>query len=169
MTAQKLRQRPLRLALSGGGLALALALGTAGAQTSYIYLQSNNAARGINNSVYGFSSDGMGNLTMLPGSPFPTGGTGVGAGDGSTNPFDADQQLIARRDGSLLFAVNGHSNDIAVLTVNADGTLNAVPGSPFPSGGQNPASVGLLETQRETLVVVNKNEDARQDIAAAVP
>lgn len=43
--------------------------------------------------------------------------------------------------------------------MNADGTLDAVPGSPFASGGRQPVSVDVFENK---LYVVNKNEDTLQ-------
>jgi 6-phosphogluconolactonase (cycloisomerase 2 family) len=153
--------------------ALVFSIGTALAQTSYIYVQSNIGKTPNRNSVFAFRNDGLGNLTALAGSPFRTGGTGVfDSGGGGVDPFNADQQVIARPDNSLLFTVNGHSNTIAVFTINTDGTLTAVAGSPFASGGQDPASVGLmqdLDAGLEFLVVVNKNEDPGQNIAGDVP
>jgi 6-phosphogluconolactonase (cycloisomerase 2 family) len=153
--------------------ALVLSIGTALAQTSYVYVESNIGKIANFNSVFAFKNDGLGNLTPLAGSPFLTGGTGVfDPGGGGVDPFNADQQVIANPDKTLLFAVNGHSNTIAVFSINADGTLTNVPGSPFASGGQDPASVGLLQdsiTGLEFLVVVNKNEDPGQDISGDVP
>ena len=46
-------------------------------------------------------------------------------------------------DGRFLFAVNGGSNTVAVFSINPDGSLVQVPGSPFPSGGQTPCSVAV--------------------------
>jgi 6-phosphogluconolactonase (cycloisomerase 2 family) len=46
-------------------------------------------------------------------------------------------------DGRFLLAVNGGSNTVAVFSINPDGSLVAVPGSPFPSGGQTPCSVAV--------------------------
>ena len=69
-------------------------------------------------------------------------------------PNDADQDLITNPDHTLLFAVNPGSNTIAVFNINGDGSLTPVKGSPFPSGGVNPVSLGLTGNQ---LYVVNKN------------
>ena len=81
-------------------------------------------------------------------------------------PFDIDQPLIVDRDAARLYAVNGGSDTIAVFDISKDGALTPVPGSPFPSGGVNPASVGLAD---ETLIVVNKNEDPDRDMTASLP
>ena len=56
----------------------------------------------------------------------------------------------------MLFAVNGGSDTIAVFATADDGSLSPVAGSPFPSGGSNPVSVGFAG---DILCVVNKDED----------
>lgn len=132
-------------------------------QNTRIYLQSNNSTTGLN-TVLGFSNDGTGVVTPLPGSPYPTLGTGT-AGPFGAVQFDADGQVILNAAGTQLFAVNGHSNDISAFTVNADGSLTLVSGSPFPSGGPNPVSLGLKEKalpNTNFLVVANKNQDPLQ-------
>jgi 6-phosphogluconolactonase (cycloisomerase 2 family) len=132
--------------------------------TSYVYVESNVATVPGQNSVFGFANDGLGNLAALPGSPYLTGGTGVLA-PGSSE-LNADQQVITNAAGTVLYAVNGHTNSIAALTVNADGTLTTVASSPYPSGGQDPVSIGL---SGRFLVVANKNLDPHQNIDADVP
>ncbi|MBA3912791.1 MAG: beta-propeller fold lactonase family protein [Acidobacteriales bacterium] len=98
--------------------------------------------------------------------PFTTGGTGVYRNPPG-NEIDADQQVIVNAAGTLLFAVDGDSNDIAVFSINSDGSLTAAPGSPFPSNGPQPASLGLLEDPaigggNSILVVANKDNDPLQ-------
>jgi 6-phosphogluconolactonase (cycloisomerase 2 family) len=58
--------------------------------------------------------------------------------------------------------VNAGSNSITVFRIYQDGSLSAVPGSPFPSGGQNPVSIG---ENGKYLYVVNKaiNPEADND------
>ncbi len=150
--------------------ALALFAGTALAQDlkSYVYVESNTGKTEGKNSVFAFSNDGSGNLTGLTGSPYLTGGTGVFDPGGGTTEFDAEQEVITNTAGTLLYAVNGHSNTIAGFTINADGTLTTLPGSPYASGGQDPASLGLLPSVG-LMVVANKNEDPNQDIGADLP
>ena len=131
---------------------------------TYVYVESNIGTVPDQNSIYAFSNDGLGNMTALPGSPYLTDGTGVPA-PGSSE-INADQEVIANEAGTALYAVNGHSNSIAVFRVNSDGTLTTVPGSPFPSGGQNPVSIGM---SGNFLVVANKNFDPHQNIDADVP
>jgi 6-phosphogluconolactonase (cycloisomerase 2 family) len=86
---------------------------------------------------------------------YPTGGSGSsGSGEGAA--IDGDQQVWTNPARTLLFAVNQGSDTIAVFKIAGDGTLTAVKGSPFPSGGKAPESVGV---SGDTLVVVNKALD----------
>jgi 6-phosphogluconolactonase (cycloisomerase 2 family) len=142
-----------------------LLLGTLSfAQKNLLYIETNDTNA---NSVLAFSNDGTGVLTPLTGSPFLTGGTGVlftpGQGDAQ---IDADQQLIIDQSGTLLFAVNGHSNTVSVFQINSDGTLTAAAASPFASGGPQPASVGIRNDAfgagSHLAVVVNKDSDPNQ-------
>ena len=52
--------------------------------------------------------------------------------------------------------MNGGSNTIAVFRIAENGSLRHVKGSPFPSRGSNPVSVGLKD---DILCVVNKDQD----------
>jgi 6-phosphogluconolactonase (cycloisomerase 2 family) len=74
--------------------------------------------------------------------------------------------VVTDAAGKTLYAVNGGSNSIAAFAINSDGTLNALRGSPFPSGGRNPVSVGLA---KGFLVVANKALDPNQDFAGDIP
>jgi hypothetical protein len=119
----------------------------------FVYTQTNDSP----NAVVAFRRDQFGNLTPVPGSPFATGGTGVFNTAGILGPFDADQEVAVDRDRFLLFAVNAGSNTIAVFhIVPGDGRLVPVQGSPFPSGGINPISIGLRGDQ---VVVINQNQN----------
>jgi 6-phosphogluconolactonase (cycloisomerase 2 family) len=121
---------------------------------NFVYVESNDPA---GNAIFGFSrNDVDGSLTPLPGSPFRTGGTGINF-TSALGPFDSDQEIILNSTQTLLFAVNGGSNTIAVFKVGAKGALTPVAGSPFPSGGSNPVSVGL--SNDDVLVVVNQDQD----------
>jgi hypothetical protein len=80
------------------------------------------------NSVSAFSVAANGALTEVPGSPFLTGGSGVGGG-GSF----AINRITTARD--FLYAVNIGSNNVSGYSVNpATGVLATVPGSPFATG-----------------------------------
>jgi 6-phosphogluconolactonase (cycloisomerase 2 family) len=117
-----------------------------------VYVESNDPN---GNAIFAFSRANDGRLTQLPGSPFPAGGTGI-TPTFALGPFDSDQEVIVNPAHTMLFAVNGGSDTIAVFWINKDGSLTPVNGSPFPSGGSNPVSVGLTG---DILCVVNKDED----------
>ncbi len=121
--------------------------------TNIVYVESNDPA---GNAIFAFArNDTDGSLTPLPNSPFPAGGAGINF-TSSLGPYDSDQNVIVNPERTLLFAVNGGANTIAVFRINNDGSLTPVNGSPFWSGGSNPVSVGLAG---RTLCVVNKDED----------
>jgi 6-phosphogluconolactonase (cycloisomerase 2 family) len=123
--------------------------------TEFVYVESNiQSANG--NSIFAFSRNADGSLTALPGSPFATGGTGVQDRSFVFGPYDSDQNLVVDPERQLLFAVNSGSDTIAVFHINGDGSLAVLPGSPFPSGGTNPVSLGV---SGNILFVVNKNGD----------
>src|SRR5579862_1575390 len=119
-----------------------------------IWLESNSTA---GNSILTFKNDGSGTPTFLGSTP--AGGIGVFDGTFALGPFDSDQNLIVNPEGTLLFAVNSGSNSIAVFRITSEG-LQAVDGSPFPSGGSDPVSLGLMG---DVLVVVNKDQDPAQN------
>jgi 6-phosphogluconolactonase (cycloisomerase 2 family) len=137
----------------------------AGIPTSVLYVETNDITPGAN-AILGFSRAADGSLTPLPGSPFPIGGTGVGNPTQGLGPDDSDQEILASPDHTRLFAVNAGSNTIAVLDIHPDGSLSPVAGSPFPSGGISPVSVGLSGS---FLYVVNQDEDPAQDASAGTP
>jgi 6-phosphogluconolactonase (cycloisomerase 2 family) len=127
---------------------------------SVVYTQSNIPANN-QNSVVGFQRDGTGKLTPLPTSPFPTQGSGIANLPISLNPFVpttflSDQEVIVNPERTKLFAVNSGSSTIAVFDIKKDGSLIPVEGSPFPSNGVEPVSLGLAD---KFLYVVNQNLD----------
>jgi len=99
------------------------------AQSTFVY--TNNDPSGAN-SVSAFSVLPVpnGTLAPVPGSPFPTGGTGTGGG------FFASHRITATIRQNFLFASNTGSNDISVFSIDTStGVLTSVPGSPFPNTG----------------------------------
>jgi 6-phosphogluconolactonase (cycloisomerase 2 family) len=140
------------------------------AAPSFVYINANINIPG-QNAVIALANDGAGNLTPVTGSPFATGGTGV-AGIGTLLndvQWDSDEELAINAQGTLLFAVNGHSNDLSGFTVNADGSLTLMPGSPFPSHGTQPASIAYQDDARSgstTMVIANKDSDPFQTASA---
>jgi 6-phosphogluconolactonase (cycloisomerase 2 family) len=122
-----------------------------------VYVESNDPN---GNAILAFSRTADGSLTALPGSPFPTGGLGTNP-TFALGPFDGDQQVVVNRTGTMLFAVDGGSHTIAAFTIKNDGSLRAVEGSPFPSGGTNPVSIGLAGN---FVCVANQGQDPNQPI-----
>ena len=152
---QVVKWRPLAillvgLAMLGATQAPAWSAGVA----DLIWLESNSTA---GNSILTFKNDGSGSPTFLGSTP--AGGIGVFDATFALGPFDSDQNLIVNPDGTLLFAVNSGSNSIAVFRITSSG-LQAVEGSPFPSGGSDPVSLGLMD---DILTVVNKDQDPAQN------
>jgi hypothetical protein len=148
------------LALCAGVLTLADMQTASAARRprNVLYIISNDSRTNMN-SVLAYRRGSDGSLTPLPGSPFLTNGTGQANPEDVVGPLDSDQDLIVNRQQDLLFATNRGSNTIAVFRIAKDGTLSHAPGSPFPSGGINPVSVGI---SGNVLVVVNKNDDDAQ-------
>ena len=126
--------------------------------TNVLYIE-NNVPVDNQNAILAYRRGADGTLTALGGSPFVTGGKGVGNPMQALGPDDSDQCIALSEDKKRLFAVNSGSNTIAVFNVNTDGSLTPVAGSPFPSQGINPCSVGIAGNK---LYVVNKNDDPNQ-------
>ena len=138
------------------------------AQINAVYVNGNIGTVSNANVVYGYSNDGLGNLTPLPGSPYLTGGTGSAPAPGMPLGLqtDDDQQVVINGAGTLLFTVNGFSNDVSVFNINSDGSLTAIAGSPFNAGGPQPMSIGLFDgalgNGQSLMVVVNHASDPNQ-------
>jgi 6-phosphogluconolactonase (cycloisomerase 2 family) len=82
-------------------------------------------ANQASNNVSGFDiNPTTGVLTLIPGSPFATGGTSSGTGAGMS--------LERVPNGQFLIATNGFSGDITVFSIAPNGALTPIAGSPFP-------------------------------------
>jgi uncharacterized protein (TIGR03000 family) len=103
----------------------------AAAKSGHVYTINNDLRQ---NGVAAYKSNADGTLTEVPGSPFATGGKGLGGGD-------IDEQGAIRVAGEFVLTVNPGSDSIAVLRKGEDGRLTPVPGSPFPSNGNAPLSL----------------------------
>jgi 6-phosphogluconolactonase (cycloisomerase 2 family) len=106
------------------------------------------------NTVTALRVETDGTLVPLPGSPYQTGGTGAA---GARGGLLSATRVAIRPGGDLLFVSNGGSNDISVFRINAvSGTLAAVPGSPFASGGRSFLGTSLASTpDGRYLIAVN--------------
>jgi DNA-binding beta-propeller fold protein YncE len=156
----------LVLALAGLGVALATRSSTStttsasdGPYDGTAYVVSNTAAPG-GNSVLALRYL-HGSLTPVRIHEYLTGGTGGAAGKMLGN--DGDGQVAVNAAHTVLYAVNQGSDTIAAFHINSDQTLTPVQGSPFPSGGQAPISIGI---HGSTAVVVNKAVDDVRNITA---
>jgi 6-phosphogluconolactonase (cycloisomerase 2 family) len=128
----------------------------AAADTSYdgtVYVETNDRRKNAN-SVLAYRYTG-GSFRPLSVREYPTGGSGSHDLTNS-GALDAEQQIVTNADRTLLFAVNTGSDTVAVFHIEADGSLTPAPGSPFPSGGKAPASVGV---KGDELFVANKAQD----------
>jgi 6-phosphogluconolactonase (cycloisomerase 2 family) len=125
-----------------------------------VYVESNSAAPG-SNEILAFRYRN-GTLSARGIRRYPTGGSGSHDlnNDGG---LDADQEVITNPSRTLLFAVNSSSDTIAVFHIHAGGGLTPVAGSPFPSNGAAPSSVGLAGS---TLIVANKAQDGVRNLTS---
>ncbi len=116
--------------------------------TAFVYVNDNTSG---GNTVSGFARHADGALTPLPGSPFSAGGAGTGAGV----PSQGGVQVSS--DGNFLLVADAGSNEISVLRISGDGSLQAVSGSPFASNGAEPVSIAA---QGHTVFVANTGNAA---------
>ncbi|MBD2534151.1 beta-propeller fold lactonase family protein [Nostoc flagelliforme FACHB-838] len=122
-----------------------------------VYTESNIPTEN-SNSILGFYRNDDGKLTPLPDSPFLSGGKGIIDPAFLIGSTDGDKQIITNPEKTRLFAVNSGSNSIAVFDISSNGHLSPVKGSPFPSGGVYPVSLGLVD---DFLYVAHKNLDSK--------
>ena len=112
----------------GNGIGLSFASNTATTSAAsatmrkrFLYVSNNGT-----NNISGFSiNPATGALKPIPGSPFPTGGSGGLSGI----------SLAVTPNGKFLYAGNGGSNNISEFSVAGDGVLTRLPRSPFFVGG----------------------------------
>jgi len=148
---------------------------SAAAIIGFLYLNEgrNDAGGGVSpNVIAGFAARSDGSLTLLPGSPWETGGLGpLGPA------FFAAPRLGVAAAGRRLYAVNQGSDDVAVFTVGAGGGLEALAGSPFGSRGSEPQALALTPDGRFLFVAHTGSRDIvpfsigprGEPVAAAAP
>jgi 6-phosphogluconolactonase (cycloisomerase 2 family) len=142
---------------STGGSSTGASSGTtSGGPGTYVYIESNDPSSNDTNAILAYQLSGQ---TLVPRSgvsSFALGGRGVADTNLTLGPLDADQQVVIDRAHQRLYAVNEGSNTIGGFDINGDGSLSAVAGSPFSSGGDNPVS---LEPVGDILYVANQAYD----------
>jgi len=135
---KRLRLSALVVLVAAVAVVTGAAASAARAQTAdvvgHVYVNDNTAPV---NTVAGFDRHADGSLTAMPGSPFVAGGSGAGAPDASQG------SLQLSSDGRYLLAVDAGSNQISVLRIKPDGSLQPAQGSPVASGGVAPVSIGV--------------------------
>jgi hypothetical protein len=146
----------------GSGNASAAAEGARAGGIAYI---ESNVARPGANSVLALRYAANGDFHPLRVAEYRTGGAGSEDLTDS-GVLDADGQVTLDKAHRLLFAVNQGSDSVAVFHVDADGGLTPVRGSPFPSAGTAPASVGI---SGNTAIVTNKAQDGVRDLSSVAP
>jgi 6-phosphogluconolactonase (cycloisomerase 2 family) len=101
----------------------------------YIYVN-NNEGSGLN-AVSALAVASNGSLSPVAGSPFAT------AGSGSFAPNIASVDIVIT--SRYLYATNPTSNPatVAAFTINSDGTLTTIPGSPFATLGTRPNGIAV--------------------------
>ena len=134
---------------------------THGQYSEVVYVQTNNYMKSMN-AIIAYGHTGTGKLIQLPGSPFFTGGAGINNPAHVAGPNESDNEIKISNDGRFLLAANSGSNTIAVFSINADGSLTTVPGSPFPSGGETPVSMDMW---KNFVIVLNKSDNPLQPAA----
>jgi 6-phosphogluconolactonase (cycloisomerase 2 family) len=115
----------------------ALAAAAAGGASSFdvvgqLYVNDNTAGE---NTVAGYDRHQDGTLTPLPGSPFAVGGAGTGHGVASQG------SLQQSADGRYLLAVDAGSNQISVLRIKPNGSLQIA--DIISSNGDSPVSIAV--------------------------
>lgn len=128
-----------------------------------VYIESNSSAPDSNEILAFRYRNGV--LSSRGVRRYPTGGSGSHDLSNS-GVLDADQEVIVNSARTLLFAVNSSSDTIAVFHIRAGGGLVPVAGSPFPSDGSAPSSLGLAG---RTLIVANKAQDGVRNLSRVRP
>jgi 6-phosphogluconolactonase len=115
---------------------------------SFVYTITNEAE---SNQVAAYERNAeTGGLVFL--GTYPTGGRGTG------RVVDSQSPLVVNEENTLLFATNPGSDDISVMAIREDGSLEAV-GLPVQSRGVQPASLAL---RNNLLYVANKGDAANR-------
>ena len=135
----------LTLGLTGPAVSAAAAPTHHSTVVGHVYVNDNPAGP---NAIAAFNRHADGSLTPEPGSPFATGGVGLGAGTGSQGSLEITP------DGRYLLAVDAGSNQISVLRIKPDGSLNRVVGGPVSSHGIEPVSIAITRWGNRDLVYV---------------
>jgi 6-phosphogluconolactonase (cycloisomerase 2 family) len=128
-----------------GSLASAHSVFAQSGVTGHVYVNLNTSPV---NTIAAFDRHVDGSLTPTPGSPFVAGGYGAAVASQGALQISAD--------GRYLLAADAGSNQISVLSINADGSLRLVNNGPVSSGGTTPVSIAVYGNE----VVVGNDGDS---------
>ena len=120
--------------LAAAALSAAAAAVAAPSSDAVGRLYVNDNTTGVN-TIAGYDRHADGTLTPLPGSPFAIGGAGTGSGVASQG------SLQQSADGRYLLAVDAGSNEISVLRIKQDGSLQIA--DVESSNGATPVSIAV--------------------------
>ena len=116
---------------------------TGGGPPTYVYIENNDPTPGNNNAILGYRLTGQ-TLVPLPGvSSFPLGGAGLPDTNFDLGPEDTDQEIVIDYVNKRLYGVNQASETIGGFDINSDGSLTALPDSPYFSG-DGPVSLAIV-------------------------
>ena len=104
------------------------------AVVGHVYINDNTT--GVN-TVAGFDRLADGTLTPIAGSPFAVGGAGTG------HAVASQGSLELSADGRYLLVVDAGSNQISVVRIKPDGSLQSAGGEVVPSNGIDPVSIAV--------------------------
>jgi len=139
---------------------VALLLGAPGtglAKKNFVYVHDRSAGGGI----YGWTLDKDGGLTSVAGSPFPL----VDAGGSCTGNCQTMAYSTKRK---ILYT--GGPTGVSGWTVNKDGTLTSVPGSPFsPGAGGEFRGTGVVQAGKRVFVYAASFNDGGVFVFEADP
>src|SRR5262245_19328351 len=123
-----------------GLAALVLLPGTALAKKNrYVFVHDRSSPGGI----YAWRMDKDGSLTSIDGSPFPLiDQGGVCSGNCETMAYSPKRKTL----------YTGGPMGVSAWTVNKDGTLTSVPGSPFKPGGSDFLGTGVVQAGKRVFV-----------------
>jgi DNA-binding beta-propeller fold protein YncE len=84
--------------------------------------------------ISGFTIGANGFLTEVAGSPFPNGGVSA-----DTSPSSIAIDPWGDPWGQFVFVANSGGNNVSVYSIDVNGALTPITGSPFPRGGDSAA------------------------------
>lgn len=126
--------------------------GAKGAAVDMVYIQTNNSNQG-QNGILAYQVYAGGEVELLPGSPFLTGGRGIPTSP-NAGSFSSDHEVRLSNDKRFLLTVNSGDNTISVFKIQTDGSLTLAPGSPISSNGETPVSI---DQWQQYIIVLNKS------------